>query len=81
MTSVEPKPQNKYFQVPNLPLIVWFVALLLARVTAGQWHALFSVVSFGALFTWAWLEIFHGTNMFRRILGVVVMSLTIINKL
>ncbi|MEK7626096.1 MAG: hypothetical protein AAB423_01925 [Patescibacteria group bacterium] len=71
---------NKYFQAPNLPIIVWLLCLVLAKVTDGQVQSLFSVISFGALFTWSWLEIFYGTHNFRRILGVVVIILATANR-
>jgi len=31
------------------------------------------LVAFGALFTWAWQEMFEGVNYFRRALGLVVL--------
>lgn len=62
-------------QKPNLPLIVWFVSFVVARLPL---HAmvlqLAGTISFGALFTWAWMEIFSGVNMWRRLLGSVVMA-------
>ncbi len=61
-------------QKPNLPLIVWLFSFLLTRLNINQTATeLFQLVSFGALFTWAWLELFEGVNLFRRILGAVVM--------
>ena len=58
----------------NLPIIVAVVsaipALLLGNNIFGM---LTSLLSFGAFFTWAWLEIFDGVNYFRRALGVFVM--------
>ncbi|MEK9195831.1 MAG: hypothetical protein AAB914_00525 [Patescibacteria group bacterium] len=71
---------SRYFQTPNLPLIVWFVSMLLAKITDGQLQSVFSVVSFGVLFTWSWLEVFYGTNIIRRILGGVIMVLIIFNR-
>lgn len=63
-------------QKPNLPIIVWALTYLLQLVPAlSPIDSFLSVVSFGALFTWAWLEIFDGANWFRRILGLVVMAL------
>lgn len=64
-----------YGQLPNLPIIVWVVSkiFLLVQWTAPA-QALFEAIAFGALFTWAWLEIFDGVNWFRRILGVIVMA-------
>ena len=74
--------KNSILQLPNLPLIIWLIAWLLARVLPyGQLNFAAALVSFGALFTWAWLEIFEGDNSFRRILGAVVMTYLIVSRL
>lgn len=65
-------------QKPNLPLIVWFVTLLISKLPLPLiLIKIFALISFGAIFTWAWLEIFSGVNYFRRILGGVVMFIII----
>ncbi|MCA9324016.1 hypothetical protein KC992_02845 [Candidatus Saccharibacteria bacterium] len=64
-------------QKPNLPIIVWFTALLLTKITNGTLQDLFAIMSFGALFTWAWLELFQGVNYFRRALGLLVLVMSI----
>ena len=61
-------------QKPNLPMKVWLVAFLLSKLPLTQLITdISSLVAFGAIFTWAWLEIFDGTNVWRRILGTIVM--------
>lgn len=61
-------------QKPNLPIIVWFVSFVLLQISYFNFISTFlELVSFGAIFTWAWLEIFQGANWFRRALGTVVM--------
>lgn len=56
----------------NAPIIVWFVAVILSRFPLSPFALEFlSLLSFGAFFTWAWLELFFGVNTFRRILGVL----------
>ena len=61
-------------QTPNLPLIVWGVASLGELIfTAGKVNTGLDVLAFGALFTWAWQELFEGVNYFRRALGFVVL--------
>jgi hypothetical protein len=62
---------------PNLPLITWLVMLLLAQVLSGDVSKLASVIGRGALFTWAWLELFQGVNYFRRALGAIVIVFTV----
>lgn len=69
------------WQKPNLPIILWLVSLLLAQLTDGKLGELFSLISYGALFTWAYLEMFHGVNFFRRILGLIVLIATLYSNL
>ena len=61
-------------QMPNLPLLVWLAATLLdLLLPSGKLHTGIDLVAFGALFTWAWQELFEGVNYFRRALGLVVL--------
>lgn len=61
-------------QPPNPPIIVWGVASLLKLIfTSGYINVGLDLISFGSLFTWAWLELFQGVNYFRRTLGFVVL--------
>jgi len=61
-------------QPPNLPILVWgATSLLQLIVTSGKLHTGLVWIAFGALFTWAWLELFQGVNYFRRALGLVVL--------
>ncbi len=60
-------------QRPNAPLNLALVAVLLRLVTTGTAHRLFGFLFFGALFTWAWLEIVDGANPHRRALGSVAL--------
>ncbi len=69
-------------QKPNLPLIVWFLSIIITRIELlDSFHALFELVSFGSIFTWAWLEIFQGVNNFRKALGLAVMLYILITRL
>lgn len=59
-------------QAPNLPVLVGVVASFLQYVLpGGQLHRAAELVAFGALFTWAWQELFEGVNYFRRALGLI----------
>jgi len=70
------------FQTPNLPLIIWITASLLNMVfTTGKLNTALDVIAFGALFTWAFEELFQGTNYFRRALGAVVLLTLVVGKL
>jgi hypothetical protein len=70
------------WQFPNAPLVVWLVAMMLVRLLPrGVFYQLSDYISFGALFTWAWLEIFHGSSYIRRGLGVLVMGWLLYGRL
>lgn len=61
-------------QTPNLPILVGVAATLLQLILpSGNFQTGFDLVAFGALFTWAWQELFEGVNYFRRALGLVVL--------
>lgn len=59
-------------QAPNLPVLVGVAAVFLRyALPAGQLQISAELIAFGALFTWAWQELFDGVNYFRRALGVL----------
>lgn len=58
-------------QFPNAPLIIAFVSGLVAQHTHGQEHSDLQAVSYLSMAVWAYLELFHGVNAFRRLLGLV----------
>lgn len=59
-------------QPPNLPVIVGVTAAILQSVLPnGQLQVAAKLIAFGALFTWAWQELFDGVNYFRRGLGLI----------
>lgn len=60
-------------QWPNGPLFVWLVTRFLIVPRSGSYQTFFDYIAFGALFTWAWLEMTSGVNYFRRLLGVLIL--------
>lgn len=83
-TTAEPSLFDRFFrdpegniviaQKPNLPITIWGATTLLQFFNfGGKIQTGLELVSFGILFTWAWLEIFQGVNYFRRSLGLVVL--------
>lgn len=61
-------------QPPNLPILVGLAATFLQFILpSGGLQTGADLVGFGALFTWAWLELFQGVNYFRRALGLVAL--------
>lgn len=67
-------------QVPNLPIIVWATMRVLSWLLSGTAKHIVQMIAFGALFTWAWLELFQGINYFRRTLGLVVLAIVILSS-
>ena len=61
-------------QVPNVPLVVWLVATVLAAVSTGTVHTFLGFVGSVALLVWAGDELFRGVNPFRRLLGAGVLA-------
>ena len=69
-------------QMPNPPLITGLVATFLQIIfPSGSIHTALYLVGFGALFTWAWQELFEGVNYFRRALGLIGLVILIALKL
>ncbi len=65
-------------QLPNLPIMVWALAMLLKVAFAtGRVRIALELISFGSLFTWAWEELFQGQSYFRRGLGLAVLVISI----
>ncbi len=59
-------------QMPNLPILVGLTVTFLQFVLpSGKIQTALGLVAFGALFTWAWQELFEGVNYFRRALGLI----------
>jgi len=57
-------------QFPNAPLILAFASGLFANHTHGREHSYAQAISYLAMAIWAYLELFHGVNAFRRLLGL-----------
>jgi hypothetical protein len=57
-------------QFPNVPLIVAFLAGVAGRLVHGTAHTYAVSVSYLALTIWAYEELAHGVNWFRRLLGL-----------
>lgn len=68
-------------QKPNAPLLGWLIFLIIAKIFESQPYADgFKFVSSAFLFTWAYLEIRSGANIFRRTLGLAVMTGLLISR-
>lgn len=71
------------YQTPNSPLLGFLLFKGLSLFWPNQTpktHLFFELISFGFIFTWAWLEITSGVNYFRRTLGLVVLLVVIYRR-
>jgi hypothetical protein len=65
-------------QRPNLPFIGWLFFAALSRILgAGHGRSGAGFISSAFLFTWAYFELTHGVNYFRRLLGLIVLAAVI----
>ena len=64
-------------QFPNLPLIVAFLAGAAGTFLDGSAHSYTTSVSYLAMTIWAYEELVHGANWFRRLLGLTFVILLI----
>jgi hypothetical protein len=65
-------------QFPNLPLIVAILAGEVGKFLDGSPHFYAASVSYLALTIWAYEELVHGVNWFRRLLGLAFMILLVV---
>jgi len=65
-------------QFPNLPLIVAFLAGEVGKFVDGSAHSYAASVSYLAMTIWAYEELVHGVNWFRRLLGLTYVILLIV---
>ena len=65
-------------QFPNAPLILAFAAGL-ANHSHGLEHDYAQAISYLAMAIWAYLELFHGVNAFRKLLGLAYTISTLVH--
>jgi hypothetical protein len=65
-------------QFPNLPLIVGFLAGEAGKFLDGSAHSYAASVSYLAITIWAYEELVHGVNWFRRLLGLAFVILLVV---
>jgi hypothetical protein len=65
-------------QFPNLPLIVAFLSGEAGKFLDGSAHSYAASVSYLAMTIWAYEELVHGVNWFRRLLGLAFVILLIV---
>ena len=65
-------------QFPNVPLIISLLAGTVGRFLHGSAHSYAVAVSDLALTIWAYEELVHGVNWFRRLLGLAFLGLLVV---
>lgn len=69
-------------QKPNMPLIGWALFTVAAAVLSdGKLQMASQLLALGFILIWAWLEIFQGVNLFRKMLGAIVIVMVICSRL
>jgi len=69
-------------QTPNLPLKVATGSFLIGLfLNTGVLSEFVDLLTFGAFFTFAWLELFQGVNYLRRFYGLIVLIILFSTKL
>jgi hypothetical protein len=65
-------------QFPNAPLALALLAGLLARYLHGAAHRYLMASACLSLTVWAYEELTRGANWFRRLLGAIFLTVTVI---
>jgi hypothetical protein len=65
-------------QFPNLPLIVAALAGAAGKFLDGSAHSYAASVSYLAMTIWAYEELVHGVNWFRRLLGLAYVIVLVV---
>ena len=66
-------------QFPNLPLVVAILAGEAGKFLDGSAYSYATSVSYLAITIWAYEELVHGVNWFRRLLGLACMILLVVH--
>jgi hypothetical protein len=65
-------------QFPNAPLILGFVLGIAARYASGSPHDYLQSAAYLSMTVWAYEELAHGSNWFRRLLGAAYAVILVI---
>jgi hypothetical protein len=74
----EQKKNFVIFQFPNLYLWVMIISWPFSRFATGLVQSVSRTVFITATIIWSYEEIVHGVNWFRKLLGAVVLGLTVV---
>ena len=65
-------------QFPNVPLIAAFVAGEVGKFVRGTEHSFAVSAAYLAMTIWAYEELVHGVNWFRRLLGLAYVIILVV---
>jgi hypothetical protein len=65
-------------QFPNVPLIAAFVAGEVGTFVRGTEHSFAASAAYLAMTIWAYEELVHGVNWFRRLLGLAYVIILVV---
>ena len=66
------------FQVPNPPLIAAGIGFAIEKFTEGNIQTFGKTLFIASLIIWSYQELTKGVNWFRKILGGMVLAMTLI---
>ena len=65
-------------QFPNVPLIAAFLAGEVGKFARGTEHSFAASAAYLAMTIWAYEELVHGVNWFRRLLGLAYVIILVV---
>lgn len=68
-------------QKPNLPILLAALFYSISWITTGEISSIFGWTGRLILLYWAYLEIISGVNLFRRVMGLVVVGFILVSLL
>jgi hypothetical protein len=78
VTALSFPPRFPMIQFPNWSLALAFIAGWTAGALSGPAHSYAQAVSYLAMTIWAYEELVHGVNWFRRLLGLAFVIILIV---
>lgn len=66
-----------FFQKPNPPLIAAGIGFVVEKISDGNVQKLGTVLFISSIIIWSYQELTEGINVFRKILGAVILIATL----
>jgi hypothetical protein len=73
LTKIDSKFKMTIFQIPNPPLIAVGIGFLIEKFTTDYLQKFGIVVLISSLLIWSYQELTTGVNLFRKILGGIIL--------